>query len=138
MSRTPPQTQPKILFFCLLIVILSTELRAQQVDFSIDPSNLSSKYLTYLVKLGIDSVRNLKKLTPLQFDSHLEAAAQDHALYLLSNPNAGHYQKIQNKRNVADRIIFYGGSFKSTGENIHQTFLVEQINSYRHIGSVIK
>jgi hypothetical protein len=74
-------------------------------------------------------------LTPLQFDSHLEAAAQDHALYLLSNPNAGHYQKIQNKRNVADRINVYGGSFKSTGENIYQTFLVEQINPYRHINN---
>jgi hypothetical protein len=133
MSRTPPQTQPRILLFCLLIVILSTELRAQQVDFAIDPPNLSSKYLTYLVKLGIDSVRNLKKLTPLQFDSHLEAAAQDHALYLLSNPNAGHYQKIQNKRSVADRIDFYGGSFKRTGENIQQSSLIEQINLYKHI-----
>lgn len=123
----------KIILFFLLIGIRSIELKAQQVDFAIDPSNLSSKYLTYLIKLGIDSVRNLKKLTPLQFDSRLEAAAQDHALYLLSNPNAGHYKKIRDKHNVADRISVYGGSFKSTGENIHQTLLVEQINSYRHI-----
>ena len=132
MLLVPSLKLPKIILFFLLIGIVSTQVKAQ-TDIAIDPSNLSSRYLTYLIKLGIDSVRNIKRLPPLQFDGQLEAAAQDHALYLLSNPNAGHYQKIQNKRSVSDRISFYGGSFKRTGENIQQSFLIEQINLYKHI-----
>lgn len=132
MLLVPSRKLPKIILFFLLVGIVSTQVKAQ-TDIAIDPSNLSSRYLTYLIKVGIDSVRNLKKLTPLQFDSHLEAAAQDHALYLLSNPNAGHYQKIQIKRSVAERVNFYRGSFKRVGENIQQNFLVEQINLYKHI-----
>jgi uncharacterized protein YkwD len=130
--------QRQLVVSSLFVLVNFTTPLMAQVDFAIDPSNLNSRYLNYLIKEGIDSVRKTKKLVPLQYDARLESAAQDHAIYLLSNPKAGHFQKnVKNKHKVSDRINFYGGSFGLCGENILQTYLIEPLSAYKHIKNYI-
>ncbi|MEE4197542.1 MAG: CAP domain-containing protein [Bacteroidales bacterium] len=108
----------------LLIIISLVSLQFQNFAQKIDYQNIDYGYLEQQIKIGIDGLREEKGLPPLANDSILFLAAQHHAEYLLETDNTGHYQpENPEMRTPHQRIVFYGGNFPGTAENVAQTYL---------------
>src|SRR6056297_367081 len=108
----------------LLIIIFFVSLQFQNFAQKIDYQNIDYTYLEQLIKTGIDSLREEKGLPALANDSVLFGAAQHHAEYLLETANTGHYQpENPEMRTPHQRIVFYGGDYLSTAENVAKFYL---------------
>ena len=113
--------------FLLLFLIISGEIAfAQKIDYS----NIDYNYLEDLIKTGIDSLRNEKKLPALYKDSILFLASKNHSDYLFKTDKTGHYQKENPEMETPHkRIAFYGGNYLTTGENVAKSFLFIPLQS---------
>ncbi len=90
----------------------------------IDIQDFNHKYLEFLIKTGVDSLRTLEGLQKLQNDFNLYLAAQNHAGYMIGTGILSHYQEKETEKTTPyDRIVFYGGKFSITAENIANTYV---------------
>src|SRR6056297_2732948 len=113
----------------LLIIIFFVSLQFQSFAQKIDYQNIDYTYLEQLIKTGIDSLREEKGLSALANDSILFWAAQHHAEYLLETDNTGHYQpENPEMRTPHQRIVFYGGDYLSTAENVAKSYLFTPVS----------
>jgi len=95
-------------------------LNAQKIDYK----NIDYPYLEHLIEIGINGLRAEKKLPPLSNDSILFMAAENHSAYLLKTDNTGHYQPENPEWETPHkRILYYGGKYLSTAENVAKTYL---------------
>lgn len=92
-------------------------------------NNLNLKYLEYLVKTKIDSVRHEYGLFPLVNDSILYVAAKYHADYLVKNRILSHYEKQAKFANPQKRALHFGGLDYFTGENVASIFIFSPVRS---------
>ncbi|MDJ1484729.1 CAP domain-containing protein [Cytophagaceae bacterium YF14B1] len=104
--------------FLLYLLLSPIHTKAQTPFDPIHRSSINIKYLEFLVKTQVDSVRRTKGLSPLISDSIAYLAAQDQGEYLKNKPSIGHYQSSANKKTPQDRVNFYGASNYLTGENV--------------------
>jgi len=101
----------------------------------IDIHDFNYQYLEYLIKTGIDSLRQIEDLKPLHHDSILYLAAKDHASYMLGTNVLSHEQRdIPERETPHDRINYYGGNYSRTGENIAFTHIYLPVESGRSTG----
>ncbi|MDJ1503837.1 CAP domain-containing protein [Cytophagaceae bacterium BD1B2-1] len=104
--------------FLLYFLLSHIPTKAQTAFDHIHRSSINVKYLEFLVKTQVDSVRRTKGLSPLVSDSIAYLAAQDQGEYLKNKPSISHYQSSANKKTPQDRVNFYGASNYLTGENV--------------------
>jgi len=115
-------------------------LQFQNFAQKIDYQNIDYTYLEQLIKIGIDGLREEKGLPALANDSILFWAAQNHAEYLLETDNGGHFQpENPEMRTPHQRIIFYGGKYLSTAENVAQSYLFTPVKNpaYPHKSAIL-
>ncbi|NTW32603.1 MAG: CAP domain-containing protein [Bacteroidetes bacterium] len=117
----------KYLFVSFLFITLSISAFSQNRDDVIDAGNVNLKYLEYLTKLEIDSVRKSVGLSILYNDSVLYLAATDHSKYLTKIEKLTHFQKENaKKKSPFNRVEFYGsaGYASSVGENAIMIYIL--------------
>lgn len=92
---------------------------APQATDTIDFTHVQVDYLSHLVKIKVDSLREKQGLQPLQTDPILQSAANDHVHYLAENAVNSHYQPYPHKTDVLKRVVYYGGHhLVKVGENV--------------------
>lgn len=80
---------------------------------------LNVKYLEYLIKSGIDSVRESNGLTALSNDSILYVSSRHHSKYQLKKRQISHVERGPKKyRDPQTRVEFFGGKDYYVGENV--------------------
>lgn len=99
----------------VIFLFCSFSLKAQD---KIDPSKFNYTLLGELVEEEINNLRTRKRLDSLAHDKTLEDASKDQASYMAENSQITHQQKDRIKRHVLDRIIYYGGTHSTVGENV--------------------
>jgi len=108
------------LIFYLFLLIIIQHIHAQKIDYK----NIDYPYLEHLIEIGINGLRAEKKLSPLSNDSILYLAAENHSSYLLKTNNTGHTQPENPEWETPHkRILYYGGKYLSTAENVAKTYL---------------
>lgn len=113
-------------FYSLLLILMFTSagtISSQNPDDTICIDSVNLTFVENLVRKGIDSVRIVAGLNPLQPDSALMLAAYDHAYWLARQRTISHYQPLAAKSNVQKRAEFYGGSMFLCGENIAASYI---------------
>jgi len=115
------------LFFLVWISLLSPlSLKSQQIDATTE-SNFNIKFLEYLLKKEIDSVRESHKLDILINDSILYLASLDQSEYLTKQKELTHFQKNNPaKFSPQNRADYYGANNYRVGENV----LFTTVNQY--------
>ncbi|MEI7595640.1 MAG: CAP domain-containing protein [Bacteroidota bacterium] len=114
----------KSLAFNILLLLIFIPIAANsQVSTSIiNVENLNTKFLEYLLKQEIDSVRKSKGLDILINDSILYLASKDQSEYLSHKKELTHFQKENiEKFSPQDRVDFYGAINYNVGENVLYT-----------------
>ncbi|MFH0893906.1 MAG: CAP domain-containing protein [Bacteroidota bacterium] len=110
----------RILFSCILLflIILPKDVKSQTYNRT-DAGNINIKYLEYLLKQEIDSVRKSKGLDILINDSILYLASADQSKYLSSKKELTHFQKEnQEKYSPQNRANYFGAVNYGVGENV--------------------
>ncbi|MBN2610528.1 MAG: CAP domain-containing protein [Bacteroidales bacterium] len=120
-------------YFCTLSVIIFIFLFAgfnfpllfaQSPSSRMDYINPNLRLLEHLIKIKIDSLREIQGLQPLYNDSVCFLAARDHAEYLMDYEEISHIQSdVPQKRSPQDRVNYYGAKNYKTGENIVKIFI---------------
>lgn len=104
--------------------LLTANVFAQNPSDKIDLNNLNVKYLEHLIKVGIDSVREVHKLKPVMNDSILYVASNYHAGYLMEKDILSHYQEDRPEfYSPQNRAEMFGAVGYLTGENVAQTYV---------------
>ena len=85
---------------------------------TINTNSFDVALLEQLVFEGINQVRKKKNRSQLEKNTILYKAAKDHNDYMLRINKMTHDQNEKNKRDVGERVQFYGGRFIMSGENI--------------------
>ncbi len=115
-----------VLIPVILMITGTMYLFSQNIDDRIDIYSINLKYLEFLTKVKIDSIRTANHLLPLYNDAICYLAAQDHAYYLMDTPDIGHMQENSPlKKTPQDRVEYYGGSDYRAGENIVKIYLLK-------------
>ncbi len=114
-------------YLLLFLIVFSQNLQAQ----TIHKNSIDFHYLENLIKIGIDSLRAEKNLSPLVHDSILYLAAHDHAIYLLKTGAFSHNQRNSIKRTPHKRVLFYNGTHNMTGENIAKIYIFRPLINYQ-------
>ncbi|MFN8207501.1 MAG: CAP domain-containing protein [Bacteroidales bacterium] len=90
----------------------------------IDTARLDLRWLEYLIKVKIDSVRKAHELGSLSNDSICYLAARDQAEYISGQKDISHFQNKLKKRTPQDRVVFYGGEQYQAGENLARIYIL--------------
>ena len=122
--------------FLLLVALLCFKASiAQHPHDEIDLKDINFKFLEYLVKTKIDSLRKSKALNPLISDSVLYMASADHAEYQNKTQGISHFQKNNDKKKSPQkRAEFYGANDYFVGENVALIYLYAN-TTYAHVRS---
>ncbi|MBL4705875.1 MAG: CAP domain-containing protein, partial [Flavobacteriales bacterium] len=106
----------------------------QNPNTQIDCNTLNPKYLEYLIKKKVDSVRLDHHLKPLVNDSILYVAAKYHGNWMRESKKFSHYEKNENSSHVKgrydpqQRAEFYGApNTYLVGENIIKSYLNKRL-----------
>ncbi|MBI3135889.1 MAG: hypothetical protein HYZ14_14520 [Bacteroidetes bacterium] len=112
---------------CLLLIgcFFSLPLAAQD---KIDPAKFNYDLLNQLVQDEVNTLRSRKRLDSLRHDTSLDNASADHAKYMGDNQVLTHTQKSREKRNPYDRVIYYGGTHGTIGENVLQMPIAQMMD----------
>ena len=117
---------PGISMLAITVLLSLNNSFAQKIDID----NFNQKYLESLIKTGIDSLRTIKGLNALQNDSILYIASLDHASYMTGTRILAHNRDDDpEKETPHKRILFYGGNYMMTGENIAVTYAFLPVSS---------
>ena len=116
-----------IIFF--LFLSNANFIFAQTANSNINPDSINITFLESLVKTKIDSVRLKNKRKILVINDTLKKAADDQAMYMMKKKNLTHFQDNPKKKEVDDRIKFYGMKKSKVGENINYTFIFTPISN---------
>lgn len=109
---------PRLILLFLFAPFWGLASTPKAID-TIDFEDVQVFYLERLVMEKIDSLRQDQGRFPLYYDPVLQDAARDHARYLSIHGLTSHYQRIPSKRNVLDRVEYYGGQqMVKVGENV--------------------
>lgn len=106
-------------------ILLLLALAVPSLSFSTSPNDtinfndIDIQFLESLVKEQIDSIRRSHGLHSLRYDFSLNKASEDHAFYLMKHQEVSHHQKFYKKRNVLQRVAFFGAeNVQKAGENV--------------------
>jgi uncharacterized protein YkwD len=77
----------------------------------------------------INIEREKKRLKPLIYDAPLQQAARFHSEQMCEKKFFSHTGKDPKMKSPHQRIIHFGGKFKTTGENIVEDFLFEEVQA---------
>lgn len=110
-----------------LLLYHSSFVTAQTENSKIKTDSLNVSFLEALIKTRIDSVRKVNKVQPLVSNDTLDKAANDQATYMMKKKNLTHLQDNANKKDVDDRIKYYGMENSAVGENIAFTYIYTPI-----------
>lgn len=114
----------------VLILILVCQIFAQSPNDIIDANTFNNKYLEYLTKQGIDSVRKVNGAPALFNDTILYLAARDHSIFLSKTNAVSHFQLGSKKKySPQDRSNFYGAINYYVGENVMLTYVLIPVRS---------
>jgi len=91
---------------------------SQNENSLIDNDNFNERYLEYLIKIKIDSVRKLYNCKPLVNDSILYVASKHHADYMLKANKLTHDESSAKTKTPQLRAEFYGAKNYLVGENV--------------------
>ena len=97
-------------------MLLSFNVVAQRV--TVDTLNFNSALLSQLLTKKVNSVRKKKKVDSVYTDVRLNAMTLDHVQYMAEQNFVGHQQKTKAKKNIGNRLEFFGGNNKFVAENI--------------------
>ena len=123
----------KYIFIITLIFSFFNVKSQQGIDYILY-NDINQKYLEYLIKVGIDSVRNINGCGVLTNDSILYIAAKHHADYMLNNNLLSHFEnkrKYTKTKTPADRIKYFGGNMSAIAENVLKTPYLTSIKTKR-------
>lgn len=110
--------QPFLRILATIMALLMAEFAAV-AQTPIDPYHFKDRYLEYLVKVRIDSVRRLHNCQALPNDSILYLASKFHSRYMSTSGNFSHIQKDEKKTETPQlRAEYFGAKDYGTGENI--------------------
>lgn len=113
----------------LIIILLLASVKVNAQQDKIDPQQINYDLLNELVTDEINALRSRKRLDTLSNDASLDKASQDHAKYMGDNAILTHAQKVKDKKTPYDRVLFYGGSHSSVGENVQVQPLAQMIEN---------
>ncbi len=114
------------------LFVLIGSVCAQSKNDIIDPDNINIKFLDFLVKQQIDSVRKAHNLQLLYNDSILFLAAQQHGQYLYKNNKFTHYETGNlEKYTPQNRAEYFGAVNYGVGENIIKIY-IHSPTIYKH------
>lgn len=124
-----------IFFLCLFYARLFSQNPGDPINISL----VNEKYLEYLIKEKIDSVRIQHKLSPLFNDSILYVASKFHAKYLFEKRELSHTEPENPKTETPQkRAEFFGAVNYLVGENVVFTLVGKPVkgkSSSAHINS---
>lgn len=109
------------LYFINWLFVLLLTVICDSVSYSQTPLNNASLDVNILNEHILEEVNKLRKkakVLPLQNETALAFASDDHAKYMLSNQKLTHKQRIRIKRTPKNRVDFYGQQFNLVGENV--------------------
>lgn len=114
----------KLYMFLLLIFFFKKEVIGQNAKSTFTSSNCNEKYLEYLIKEKIDSVRIAHNLLPLANDTILHIAAKYHADWMNENNKFAHEEKTNPTMLTPQmRVNHYGATNYLVGENIIKSYI---------------
>jgi uncharacterized protein YkwD len=108
-------------FFYKWIIVLIVSTSCFTFSYSQTAFNSSEVDVEMLNKEIIKEVNKLRKkvkVSPLQNESALLFASEDHANYMLKKNKLTHKQRIRIKKSPKNRVDFYGQQFNRVGENV--------------------
>ena len=80
--------------------------------------SIDFELLDYLVFNGINGIREQKGFAPLKISGVLIAAARNQNQYQIKINKLSHHQTGQDLKSAALRVKYYGGDYRSIGENV--------------------
>ncbi len=104
----------KILTIAFTLLSFAAFAQGEKVDAKKMDYELLNKYILK----EVNAQRKRKRVDSLISDEILERAAEDHANYMSERQEIGHGQKVKNKENPYDRVVFYEGAHNQVGENV--------------------
>ena len=110
----------KKLFY--IVLLCTVNLQAQLPSDSLKNHDFNKEFLEYLIKVGIDSVRNAHECKPLINDSILYIASKHHSDYMKDAGKISHEEKYKKTKTPQMRAVFYGAKNYGVGENVLFTY----------------
>lgn len=105
----------------ILFILFFNLLAGQNASDKIDRLKPNTKLLEHLIKLKVDSIRQVNNLQHFINDSILYISSRDHARYLTKELNLSHYQLgNKRKRTYHERAVKYGADDYYVSENLGQ------------------
>lgn len=108
-----------VLIFLISAFILPAE--GQKYTDPLIAGKINVKYLEFLVKNKIDSLRAKNRAKPLESDSLCYMAALNQANYMVSRNVLSHEQKNKEFKTLSHRFKFYGIPYLLAAENVMRT-----------------
>lgn len=119
-------------FLLILSFINVLFLSAQKPEDKIDIYSFNQKFFEYLVKTGIDSVRESYRLPALRNDTFCYMAAIDQAYHLVDDTAFDHFRpSMPEKGSPLKRVQFFGGKNSLVSENLAKIYINKVINYSR-------
>lgn len=109
-------------FLFAFSIFFNLHVFSQSKTDLIPENNINAPYLEHLIKLKVDSVRQVHNCSHLINDSILFIASKHHSQYMNTNGVLSHKEKDKSYENPSLRVIEYGGKGYKTGENVLFTF----------------
>lgn len=116
----------------IAFIIASYSLKAQIHSQKIVSSDFNKRYIEHLIKIKIDSVRQVNNCSPLINDSILFVASNHHAQFMREHKKMSHYEygfKITETPQL--RANYYGAQNYGVGENVLKAYCNTLIETKR-------
>jgi uncharacterized protein YkwD len=113
----------------LILILISTFAFGLKTDKKvlIEEDSIDLKYLEYLVKHKVDSIRTSNKAKALLNDSILYIAAKHHSEYMLKNSILTHSERKREFRTSMSRVEYYKASYMRVGENVLNGYYLDVV-----------
>jgi len=116
------------IFSLFILALCCTALFAQSPSDELKAENINLKYLEYLIKSQIDSVRESRSYLALLNDSILYMSARDHANYLSKKKTLSIYNtEVKKKKTPQDRAVSMGAKEYYVNEIQAQVFIIRPV-----------
>lgn len=105
------------LSICCVYLSLGATISFAQTDLG-PIATIDHELLNKFILDEVNEYRKRAKEAPLENESLLYPAANDHANYMLAKEKVTHFQRSKLKKTPKNRVDFYGQQFATVGENV--------------------
>lgn len=111
----------------LIIFVLVIKFGYGQVNDKLHPKSIDFEVLESTILEKVNKLRDSLSLSKLTKDKILNKAALDHSDYQNQFKKLTHDQKRFRKESPFDRVLYYGGSHSTVGENVAFSYINKSV-----------